>query len=98
MGTKNDPAPHDAYAKAEPDEPLFTLLARDPQAPFLVSIWAKVRVGDIEAAFAVFGKMMSAVGPAYAIQPDTEKATEAMYCSSDMFAWQQANGKGRVHG
>ena len=29
--------------KAEADEPLFTLLARDASAPFLVEMWADMR-------------------------------------------------------
>lgn len=41
MGTKNDPGPNDCYAKALPDEPIFTLLARSPEAPGLVREWAK---------------------------------------------------------
>lgn len=40
MGTKNDPGPYDCLAKVEPDEPLFTLIARDPLAPQLVRSWA----------------------------------------------------------
>lgn len=40
MGTKNNPGAYDCHAKAEPDEPLFTLLARDPFAPQLVRLWA----------------------------------------------------------
>ena len=43
MGTKNDPGLHDCYEKAEPDEPMFILLARDIHAPLLVRIWAQLR-------------------------------------------------------
>ncbi|MDH3233638.1 MAG: hypothetical protein OEQ29_08915 [Alphaproteobacteria bacterium] len=43
MGTKENPTPHDAYEKAEPDEPMFVLLARDPIAPALVRMWARAR-------------------------------------------------------
>lgn len=43
MGTKNNPAPGDCYAKAAPDEPLFVLLARDRYAPALVLMWATMR-------------------------------------------------------
>ena len=32
MGTKRNPATYDCYDKAEPDEPLFVLLARDAAA------------------------------------------------------------------
>ncbi len=40
MGTKNDPGPYDCLSKAEPDEPIFTLLARDPIAPATIRSWA----------------------------------------------------------
>lgn len=43
MGTKENPGPSDCYAKAMPDEPVFVLLARDPQAPGLVRAWADER-------------------------------------------------------
>lgn len=43
MGTKNEPSAFDCYANAEPDEPLFTLLARDESAPMLVELWAEAR-------------------------------------------------------
>ena len=43
MGTKNNPGKFDCYFKAEPDEPMFTLLARDPLAHVLVDLWAALR-------------------------------------------------------
>lgn len=43
MGTKNNPGQHDCYDKADPDEPMFVLLARDPLAPILVELWASMR-------------------------------------------------------
>ena len=43
MATKNNPGPHSCYDKADPDEPLFTLLGRDPCAPFVVIFWCKMR-------------------------------------------------------
>jgi hypothetical protein len=50
MGTKNNPGKFDCYENAEPDEPMFILLARDPTASFLVELWAKVReeIGDTD--------------------------------------------------
>lgn len=42
MGTKNNPGQFDCYHAAEPDEPMFVLLGRDPIAPQLVSIWAAI--------------------------------------------------------
>lgn len=43
MGTKNNPGKYDCYTKADPDEPMFVLLARDPLAPMLVRLWADLR-------------------------------------------------------
>jgi hypothetical protein len=41
MGTKNNPGKYDCYAKAEPDEPMFILLARDTVAPKAVIYWCE---------------------------------------------------------
>jgi hypothetical protein len=41
--TKNKPGVYDCFSKAEPDEPMFVLLARDPLAPLLVLFWAELR-------------------------------------------------------
>jgi hypothetical protein len=43
MGTKLNPGKFDCYENAEPDEPMFVLLARDPLAPILVKLWADLR-------------------------------------------------------
>lgn len=43
MGTKNNPGMFDCYEAAEPDEPMFVLLARDRHAPLLVRYWARLR-------------------------------------------------------
>lgn len=44
MGTKNEPGEYDCYDNAEPDEPMFILLARDPFAPWLVRLWCSLRL------------------------------------------------------
>jgi hypothetical protein len=44
MGTKDKPAKFDCYAKAEPDEPMFVLLARDRTASDAVRRWARTRI------------------------------------------------------
>jgi hypothetical protein len=41
MGTKQDPSRFDGYGKAEPDEPVFTLIGRDPAAPALIREWVR---------------------------------------------------------
>lgn len=43
MGSKIAPGAFDCYANAEPDEPMFVLLARDPDAPNVVRDWAAAR-------------------------------------------------------
>lgn len=43
MGTKSNPGAYDCYARAEDNEPMFVLLARDPGAPVLVRLWAELR-------------------------------------------------------
>lgn len=43
MGTKNQPGEYDCYANADPDEPMFVLLGRDPLAGDLVRKWAEWR-------------------------------------------------------
>lgn len=46
MGTKANPGRFDCYDNAEPDEPMFVLLARDRHAPALVRLWAELRLAD----------------------------------------------------
>lgn len=48
MGTKKSPGEFDCYAVALPDEPMFVLLARDPDFKRLVISWANQRSRMIE--------------------------------------------------
>lgn len=43
MGSKNNPGKFDCYSRAEPDEPVFVLLGRDPVASVVVQVWASLR-------------------------------------------------------
>lgn len=43
MATKRNPGKFDCYENADPDEPMFVLLGRDPVAPILVDLWVKIR-------------------------------------------------------
>ena len=52
MSTKTEPGPFDGMARAEPDEPVFTLRAHDPLAPGLVHEWVDRRRKAIREAFA----------------------------------------------
>lgn len=77
MATKLNPGEHDCYAAALPDEPLFVLLARDPDAPTVVRIWAKYRAYQI----------------ARGSKPAEDKSmvAEALACARSMEAWREAN-------
>lgn len=92
MGTRINPGRFDCHAAALPDEPQFTLLARDPLAGFLVSIWSSLRLGaDIEGAQAKFRKMAEAAASRYWTDPDVDKAAEALDCALEMFRWREDN-------
>ena len=43
MTTKKNPNAFYSYAEAHPDEPIFVLFGRDPQAAGLVRLWASGR-------------------------------------------------------
>jgi hypothetical protein len=43
MGTRANPGKYDCHAAAQPDEPIFVLLARDPAAPAAIEDWADLR-------------------------------------------------------
>jgi len=46
MGTKQNPGAYDCYSRAEPNEPMFVLLGRDPATPLLIEAWMALRPGD----------------------------------------------------
>ena len=77
MGTKNNPGVFDCYANALPDEPLFTVLARDPQFYGLVSRWARQREQMINC-----GERP---------QSDSSMVNEAMRCAGDGAMWRRDN-------
>jgi hypothetical protein len=83
MGTKLNPGKFDCYANALPDEPMFTLLARDPSAPSLLEMWANHRSRQIR----------SGDRP----QSDRDMVDEARQCAYEMKKWRRENdGKWRV--
>ena len=81
MGTKNNPGKFDCYAKAEPNEPLFVLLARDEMAPVLVRAWAGMQQAKLglnpDLAFSKEGRRLR------------EKIDEALACVRMMEDWQR---------
>lgn len=93
MGTKNNPGKFDCYEAADPDEPMFVLLARDASAPHLVRLWAAVRIGDIFTAVQEFANLVKGMAErriTYGSREhdrDCEKAQEANYCADEMEDW-----------
>lgn len=76
MGTKNNPGSFDCYANAEPDEPMFILLARDKSSPSLVEDWADDREDKIRRG----------------LKPESDMAMvkEARECARTMRFWRSA--------
>lgn len=82
MGTKNNPGRFDCHAKALPDEPVFTLLARDPDFYRLVMDWAQQREFDVWC-----GRCPP---------EDMDMVKEARQCALDGQVWRRgADGKWR---
>jgi hypothetical protein len=77
VGTKNNPGQFDCYTNAEPDEPMFVLLGRDPAAPYAIREWIEMRKTLIEAGQ----------------KPETDwpMLEEAMVCANEMEEWRRKN-------
>lgn len=87
MGTKNNPGKFDCYAKCGPDEPHFTLRAKDVRAPYLVRIWAALESGHTDEAVACFSAAL-----AYKRNEGlSEKVREAQECAEAMRTWRTEN-------
>jgi len=77
MGTKNNPGNFDCYGNADPDEPMFILLARDAAAPCAVEKWIEYREALIRLG----------------IKPETDHVMldEARSCAAAMREWREKN-------
>lgn len=107
MGTKNNPAPFDCYDAAEPDEPMFVLLARDGAAPLTVEAWIRARSRLLCAQVSIeLGETMdmpeqAAPGLQWFIERrdrmepargrELDKLVEAQACAEAMRSWKAAN-------
>jgi hypothetical protein len=89
VGTKNNPGKWDCYHNAEPDEPMFVLLARDITAQYLVAAWVAVQCGDTENAVRMI--LDAGVARLATDKPLKErvdpKIVEASQCSKSMRTW-----------
>lgn len=82
MGTKNNPGEFDCYDNALPDEPMFVLLARDPDFHRLVMEWAHRRSSDVQCGLRP--------------QSDMALVAEAQACAFEGREWRRThNGKWR---
>lgn len=77
MGTKNNPGQFDCYDAALPDEPMFVLLARDPDFALRVRKWAFNRQRAVECG----ERPLS----------DMELVREAIECASAGANWRRQN-------
>jgi hypothetical protein len=87
MGTKNNPGPYDCLAKAEDDEPIFVLLARDPIGAEMVALWSMLNQQKFAHAVVLLAAMCKRClfsGPA-----KPEKTANADVVSIDMAVWRQ---------
>lgn len=78
MGTKNNPGVHDCMSKAEPDEPTFTLLGRDPTASLVVTFWRALKMTMVTRGTSKSSK---------------EKLEEARSCAVALEIWAKKLGK-----
>lgn len=95
--------PNDCYNRALPDEPVFKLLARDPQSPALVRKWATDREAknDLPNEWVVTGgdnfgdtRTSDWVKPPH---PDADMIAHARYLAARMEVWRYENdGKWRL--
>lgn len=84
MGSKSNPGKYDCYAKAEPDEPMFILLARDLYAPALVDRWANMREETFKR------------GGSSGEPEEMAKIAEARKCANEMRDWRQFKETGSI--
>jgi hypothetical protein len=89
MGTKNNPGKYDCYAKADPDEPLFTLRGKDVSAPYLVEIWTAVRQGRYRPAMEALAAMFRDPRVIALTGGECEKFDEALACAGAMREWRK---------
>jgi alkanesulfonate monooxygenase SsuD/methylene tetrahydromethanopterin reductase-like flavin-dependent oxidoreductase (luciferase family) len=65
MGSKSQPGFYSYLGKAEPDEPVFVLMGRDPLAPDLIRRWADTAQAN--------GERRDKVAEAYALAKQFEE-------------------------
>lgn len=89
MATKNKPGAYDCYANAEPNEPMFVLLGRDPLGSQLVAAWVALRANDLQGALQIIWQAHQQLQDCHkAVLPyGSDKSREAQACRSAMYKW-----------
>lgn len=77
MATKSKPGKRDFYAEAKHDEPMFILLARDPDFSRLLNSWADRRESDVLCGLR--------------LPDDIEFVGEARKCAAEGQEWRRKN-------
>jgi hypothetical protein len=95
MGSKLSPGKFDCYANAEPDEPMFVLLARDELAGVLVTMWGLLRIGAFDKLDECVATLKH-LARRYVDAPDNAKADEAAECARAMTLWIDMNRPGKL--
>lgn len=90
MGTKNNPGKYDCYVKAEPDEPLFTVLGRDPLGADFVALWAAMRAKADHGARRIFERMLERSNTVPYRPGQGDKIAEAVNVSCEMRVFRKA--------
>ena len=92
--TRDAPAsesPHDALRRKEADEPVFGLLARDPRAPDLVTLYAALRDHNFDASDAVYKRLRGLCAKLPRVPKDTDHAWSARGVATSMSIWRYNN-------
>ncbi len=84
ISTKEHPSPYDGMEKASADEPVFTLIGRDPDGPATVRFWSDTRRKRISSA------MIDIDDPVpEEWKDDLRRCTEADVVADDMERWRR---------
>lgn len=87
MGTLNEPAPNDVLGRVLPDEPIFTLAARDPVAAGVVRLYGALRARRLFAVKDIVANLIVVASQMPYRARDGEHAREASDCANKMSLW-----------
>jgi len=95
VGTQNNPGKFDCIAKAEGDEPLFTLLGRDPLGAEHVMLWVTLRNKDDHGARRLLEKMIDRANAVPYRRGQSDKILSAIEIAGHMTVFRAARRERR---